>query len=712
MNIKDIVYGEVEIPENFQYIIDTPEFQRLRRIKQLATANLVFPSANHTRFEHCVGTLHVMQKIVHHFVDLYRKLDKNIRFDQVDIDAVLMAALLHDIGHGPFSHAFEKVLGKEYFYHEKMTCDIILDKSTEIYNRLVERFGGGFPEKVIDFINVRNEFKGNVKTGEGRRSPVGDEKPLKDGDDISKYLVWVFSRLVSSQLDADRMDYILRDAREAGVPFGGFDVDDLISGMRVIFSDNQYQICVLEKHLPYVEGYLYARYQMYRNVYMSSYKIFTEELLCKIIQRVRELYEVRKISLEYIPVVLRCLLNRTKIKNADYCRLDDHVMMGAITNWSINKEDETLAQLSKAFLNRSGFEKVVVRYNYPEDVKSFKRDLFSIYKRYMRDVIPDWDVKEDDWFCSVYFWIENERDYCVYDKNDSKIYIQCDDGSIKELTEVSSSIDSKKESRKAYYINFDLLSVLFKEDTYDSLQQAKELSNTLKKEVKKLIESYNIRNQREIETKYVVSASDDTLFGEVLEFIKGINEIDISERENISQKDTYFDCADLRLTNAKRTLRMREKQDAYIVTFKEPIKGYNILDNGGQTVRSEKEVKTKNNDIKACWDDVIRVIPDVSEIHPEELQTILTIRNNRVKYNISQEEFKVELVFDDVIYCDAGNKKHHEKQIELELKSPYEYRLNLMHLTERLESHFGKRLEKNSQSKLERGLFFLNNCGC
>ncbi|GHV71975.1 hypothetical protein AGMMS49928_26600 [Spirochaetia bacterium] len=710
MNIKDIVYGEVEISEKFQHIIDTPEFQRLRRIKQLATANLVFPSANHTRFEHCIGTFHVMQKIVRHFDILSKKLDKNIRFEQGDIDAVLMAALLHDIGHGPFSHAFEHVLG-DNFDHEKMTCSIILDKGTEIHKRMLQYFGKGFPEKVVDFINVRNEFKGNVNTGEGTESHNGYSFSHRNSDDISKDLIWIFSRLVSSQLDADRMDYILRDALEAGVPFGGFDVDDLVSGMRTIFSDNQYRVCVLEKYLPHVEGYLYARYQMYRNVYMSSYKIFTEELLCKIIRRIQELYKIRKISLRHVPVVIKCLLNRTVVKIADYCRLDDHVMMGAIADWSINRQDKTLALLSKSFLNRYGFEKVTVLHNYPEEVSSFKRELFSICKKYLKNIPLDRSIG-NDWFSSVYFWIENEREFCIYNRNSSKIYIQCSDGSIKELTEISSFIDNKKESQKAYYINFDLLGVFFEENAKNFSPKVEMPYEIFKQEVKKLIESFNIRNQREIETKYVISSSDDTLFSAMIEFLKEIDGTSISEPENICQEDTYFDSMNFMLTNNKKILRMRKKGNAYIVTFKEPVKGHGISDNNGQTIRIEKETITKNDDLKACWVDVTRMIPDISDINPEELQNIIVIKNDRVKYDIFQDDFKVELVFDDVTYFNSDNKEYHEKQVELELKSSYEYRLNLALLTDRLESHFGDRLEKNSQSKLERGLSFLGILGC
>ena len=105
--IRDVVHGDIFIEDRFVSVIDTKEFQRLRRIKQLSVANMVFPGAEHTRFAHCIGTFHVMRQIIEHFEPLFQKC--GIEIEEADKNAALVAALLHDIGHGPYSHAFEGV---------------------------------------------------------------------------------------------------------------------------------------------------------------------------------------------------------------------------------------------------------------------------------------------------------------------------------------------------------------------------------------------------------------------------------------------------------------------------------------------------------------------------------------------------------------------------------------------------------------------------
>jgi HD superfamily phosphohydrolase len=467
MYIKDIVYGDIEIPEKFKAVIDAPEFQRLRRITQLATANLVFPAANHTRFEHCIGTYHVMTKIVNHFIEFFQRLDKNIVFEENEKDAVLMAALLHDIGHGPFSHAFEQFMG-DAFDHEAMTCRIIASRETEINRRLCRCFGDDFPAKVIKYIDLQNEYRENIQTDEGNdRQDNGDFSKVMNYKSLYNNFVWIFHQLVSSQLDADRMDYILRDAKETGVQFGNFNINDLISGMQVVFFENNYYVCILEKSLDQVEGYLYARYQMYRNVYMRPYKIFTEELFKKIIQRTQDLYSSGAISSNCVPTAIACLLEEKNLTTMDFYRLDDHVMMGAILDWSL-AEDSVLSALSKSFLDRSGFEQLVLLSNKVEEVRLFKREFLSICNRYL--ILPQplssssLDEAATDIFQSFYFWVENIRRFSVYDKNSTKIYIQCRDGLIKEFTDVSSFITAKDEMISVYYIHFELLHIFFNEN--------------------------------------------------------------------------------------------------------------------------------------------------------------------------------------------------------------------------------------------------------
>jgi HD superfamily phosphohydrolase/uncharacterized protein YjbK len=701
MYIKDIVYGDIEIPEKFQAVIDTPEFQRLRRVKQLATANLVFPAANHTRFEHSIGVFHVMRQIVNHFIDFFKKLDDKIKFDEADINAVLMAALLHDIGHGPFSHAFEQALG-DNLNHEEMTCGIITSEETEINKKLKEHFSADFPQRVVRYIDLRNDYKGNSKTGEGNQALNNNNPPpAATHEHLYDNFTWIFHQLVSSQLDADRIDYILRDAREVGVPFGNFSINDLISGLQITPFESGYRVCVLEDRLNHVEGYLYARYQMYRNVYMDSYKIFTEELLKRIIERARYLYYNHKILPGGMPEAIRCLLDKTDLKIANFLRLDDHVMMSAILDWSLGN-DKTLSILCNSFLHRSGFKKLIILSNDEEDVRLFKKEFLSICHNYL--AIPGYSsetYKSLDIFGSFYFWIENIRHFSIYDKNSARIYIQCNNGLVKEFTDVSSFITDKKETASAYYISFDLLRIFFDENK--KRRNDNDFALFLP-EVEKLIDSFSLRRQLEIESKYIVSEDDESIFNDVIDFIKNTNDYIVSAPDTFFQQDEYYDYSDYRLKKLGKSIRIRSRNGKYVATYKKDIDCFEAEHNGNQTIRVEKEADTDTTDILTCWPVLTRSIPDIDSIDPGQLMNILIIKNNRMKYNLSKNNFMLEIVFDDVTYYRGEEKKFQERQIEIELKSGYEYRINLQMFTELLESRFGDRMRHNFQSKLERGM--------
>jgi HD superfamily phosphohydrolase/uncharacterized protein YjbK len=701
MYIKDIVYGDIEIPEKFQAVIDTPEFQRLRRVKQLATANLVFPAANHTRFEHCIGVFHVMRQIVNHFIGFFKKLDDKIKFDETDINAVLMAALLHDIGHGPFSHAFEQALG-DNFNHEKMTCGIIISEETEVNKKLKEHFGSDFPQRVVRYIDIRNDYKGDSRTGEGNQV-FNNNSPIRAAtyEHLYDNFIFIFHQIVSSQLDADRIDYILRDGKEVGVPFGNFSMNDLISGLQITPFENSYRVCVLEEHLSHVENYLYARYQMYRNVYMNSYKIFTEELLKRIIERARDLYYNHKILSEQMPETIRCLLDKADLKIVDFRRLDDHVIMSAILDWSLGS-DKILSILCNSFLNRSGFKKLVVLSNDEKDVRLFKKELLSICCNYL--VIPGYlsEAHESlDIFKSFYFWIENIRYFSIYDKNSAGIYIQCNDGLVKEFTEVSSFITDKKETVSAYYISFDLLRIFFDENKNKKNDDNFALFLF---EVERLIDSFSLRRQLEIESKYIVREDDESIFDDVIDFVKKANDYAISVPDIFFQQDEYYDYSDYRLNKMGKSIRIRSRNGKYVATYKKNIDCFEAKYNRNQTIRVEKEVDTDTTDILTCWPVLTRSIPDIDSIDPGQLTKILIIKNNRTKYNLSKDNFILEIVFDDVTYYHDEEKKFQERQIEIELISGYEYRINLQMFTELLESRFGDRIRRNFQSKLERGL--------
>jgi len=207
--IRDSVHGNLYLDEFEIKLADTPQIQRLRRVKQLGFTNLVYPGANHSRFEHSIGTMHIASKIA-----------DSVGLKDYEKRMIRACALLHDTGHGPFSHVSEGVLDTT---HEKLTSTVI--KETQIADILSEKFDA---QEIIDLIN-----------GKGR-----------------------LGQIMSGDLDADRMDYLLRDSYYTGVAYGTIDIERLIHSMKL-----EDMLIIGPKGVQAAESALIARYQMYPSVY-------------------------------------------------------------------------------------------------------------------------------------------------------------------------------------------------------------------------------------------------------------------------------------------------------------------------------------------------------------------------------------------------------------------------------------------------------------
>src|ERR1051326_4568464 len=203
-------------------LVNTPEFQRLRRIRQLGMAHLAYPGADHSRYSHCLGVMETARKIL-------GELGKSFRLDEEGELLCVVGAMLHDLGHGPFSHVFERVTG---IHHEHLTQRVILDPESEVHRTLAEH-DRALPEKVAAFLRF-----------EPRRT--------------------VFSDVISSQLDADRFDYLLRDNLMTGSRYGSFDLEWLLHALTI--AETPGRLAVTVKGISAVETYLQARFNMYRNV--------------------------------------------------------------------------------------------------------------------------------------------------------------------------------------------------------------------------------------------------------------------------------------------------------------------------------------------------------------------------------------------------------------------------------------------------------------
>lgn len=311
--VNDPVYGFVSIPNNLIYdLIEHPFFQRLRRIQQLGMSNIVYPGATHTRFHHVMGATHLMTLAI----QTLRK--KGVEITEKEEESVLAAILLHDIGHGPFSHALE--------------YDIVSKVSHEnISTFFIQYLNKEFSSQLDLTLQI---FQNNYS-----------EKPF-------------LHQLVSSQLDMDRMDYLNRDSFYTGVTEGQIGADRIISMLNV----HNGQLVIEEKGIYSVEKFLVARRFMYWQVYLHKTVVAAEQMLIHILRRAKELVREGK-EIYASPSLLFFLQNDIQEEDFEqksyvleyFANLDDSDIISALKIWQSN-EDKVLSFLSKSFINRHLFK--------------------------------------------------------------------------------------------------------------------------------------------------------------------------------------------------------------------------------------------------------------------------------------------------------------------------------------------------------------------
>jgi len=393
--INDPVYGFITIDDRLIYrIISHPYYQRLRRIKQLALAHLVYPGAVHTRLHHSLGAYHLMCNALAEL-----KL-KGVEISQDEERGAKIAILLHDIGHGPFSHALEKVLVKDV-QHEEL--------SLRMMNKLNQVFDGGLDTAIAIF---KNSYP-------------------------KKFL----HQLVSGQLDVDRMDYLTRDSFFTGVSEGVIGYDRIIK-MLTVFEG---ELMVEEKAVYSIEKFLVARRLMYWQVYLHKTVLSTELTLIKVLERAKELGEDLNPGGE--PSILQRFLKADVEFSGDedlelFCRLDDTDIVYAMKGW-LDHPDRVLATLCRALINR---ELLKVKFIAEAPNEALIREKMAIVRNRL-------NLGEHD---ASYFVFTGEAVNHTYDPSDEKIRILFRDGTVLDISEVDNALIQLNLSRpmKKFYICF------------------------------------------------------------------------------------------------------------------------------------------------------------------------------------------------------------------------------------------------------------------
>ncbi len=321
--IRDEIHRDIFVPAHIARLIDTREFQRLRNVQQLATCHYVFPAATHNRFSHSLGAYHLARVLCEHLSEVQPGI-----ISEEDAELVSIAALLHDIGHPPFSHLLEtdKVFAT-FHSHEHWGKLMLESKETEIGIAIREVLGAKRTARLFALYSGESEH---------------------DGEPIAPFL----KEIVSSQLDVDRMDYMIRDQANSGAQIGGFDSARVIRALRV--GDNGH-LYAKQWGLPAIEAYLVTRYHLYNQVYFHKVNQLTQEYLVRVLSRARELAQGGKLSLSES---LENMLCNEELSVKQYVRLTDADINGVLMDWA-DHDDVVLSGYARRLVSRRDYHKSI-----------------------------------------------------------------------------------------------------------------------------------------------------------------------------------------------------------------------------------------------------------------------------------------------------------------------------------------------------------------
>lgn len=397
--INDPVHGFITITDPLVFqIIEHNCFQRLRRISQMGLANYVYPGTQHTRFHHALGAMHLMQEAISTL-----KL-KDVAITAEEEQAALCAILLHDIGHGPYSHTLEYVMTGDV-HHEFLSLLIMQQ--------------------------LNNEFNGKLDLA----------IKIFKGEYEKEFL----HQLVSSQLDVDRLDYLARDSFFSGVYEGRISTERIINMLNVV--DNQ--LVVEEKGLYSIEKYIISRRLMYWQVYLHKAAIGAEQILVNIIKRAKYLVQNKQLTVPSSPLNYFLQQNFTKndfIKNPEllnqYTLLDDFDVMLSIKEWT-TCNDRILAYLSKCIINRSLFKIKIKDKEFATEDISLKR----------KKIANEFGLTEQE---AEYLVLTGEITNTAYSRQQNGIQILTKSGKVKDVAKVSEQLRGKilRKTVKKYYFAY------------------------------------------------------------------------------------------------------------------------------------------------------------------------------------------------------------------------------------------------------------------
>ena len=377
--LRDPIHGYIHIEYKVIWdVINSKEFQRLRRIKQLGSSFVVYHTAEHSRFTHSLGVYEIVRRMCNEVSDISNTLSAEEKL------TVMLAGLLHDVGHGPFSHTFESICD---INHEVFSCRIIEENTTDL-NNVLESYKTGLSKNISSIINHTHKNT-------------------------------ILSQMISGQLDADRMDYLLRDAYFTGTKYGEFDLERILRTLRV----KNNILMVKSSGVHSIEDYIMARYHMYWQVYYHPVARSFECVVSALFDRMREIYKIDKNSLDCVDFFVEFLKGESISLNAHFL-LDENTCYYGFQVLS-NHEDKILKDLARRIINRDLFE--YVDYTNKSMVDDIKRKIKSL------GFDDKYYVKND---------MVKQRPYKPFIGDERSIWLLMDNGDVEELSKGSNIVNS------------------------------------------------------------------------------------------------------------------------------------------------------------------------------------------------------------------------------------------------------------------------------
>ena len=653
LTVEDTIYGKIIVSYPFSEIVLTKEMQRLSGISQNGFSQLVFRELEQNdRLSHSVGAFYVMSLFLKRLEEILKNY--NIELSKDDKDIALCSMLLHDIGHGPFSHSLELVTN---YSHEKRTTDILLG-DTEVNQVITRLFGKQKVKKIASFIAEIND-----------KDEIGK-------DSFTKLL----NNLVSYQLDADRIDYLLRDSHYVGIACA-IDLKRIISNLNVVVNNNQeYELLIDRRGLASIENVLLQRYQMYRDVYLSPISVLGDSIFEKIIERYRNSTVLHSIP---VSTSFNILVSDPRVSNlSDFLKMKDE---------DFKKSFEILADTNLDFIMA-----YLCDFSNIDDYILIKNDIsLDKIKNKLKEIFGNIDLENT--FSVISIGTKTK----LY-KKEQKLNIQ-NGNRIMDLTECTNLIRPQEVLEDSYiFFNPELLRI----ELGLSIEEFKKYDS----EVRKMIEELN-KKPEEFELKYIVGDNhgedilldQDALLKQILSvFISnGFEIVSTTEKQN---NDEYYDTRDLNLFKNGGSLRIRKVEqkgkEKIKATCKMPLEKGEVYSSRSEIEENLPDASFETFRQKMIDSNVAVNFEDILKF------PILNSRTKRTDVVLDKNGVQVCLSFDNSKYTNHtlnNEMSVTDRMIEIEAIGELNNRIILNEIHEFITSSFPG-LIVNKQSKYERGI--------